>query len=194
MLSLIRLFTLLTSQEEGRESGAHTSSVLVTRDMNNTASFERVPWLRQWEFFTSLAELSNDTNIRKDCEDAVLHNFSFKYFNMPLKKKSPKKSVNSTLDVPSKAPFSMETVTADCIEPFLEGIRDRKTVESYRKTVRELEEVENRRARARGDGYYRKFDACHKHFAKKLAVFYRYDDMDLHILDIKEHINDSNKY
>ena len=113
---------------------------------------------------------------------------------MPLKKKSTKNSVKSTSEVPSTASFSMKTVTADCIEPFLEGIRDHKTVESYRRTVRELEEVENRHARARGDGYYSKFGACHKRFSKKLAVFYQYENMDLHILAIKEHINDSNKY
>ena len=113
---------------------------------------------------------------------------------MPSKKKSSHKPVINTLHIPMTASLSMRTITAKCIEPFLENIRDSRTVESYRRIVEELERAENRRARMRGDGYYPTYDACHKHFSKKLSVFYRYVGLNLHILAIKEHVNDRNHY
>lgn len=89
---------------------------------------------------------------------------------------------------------STKTDVRSVVEKWLEKCRDLPTIDAFHSELEELKSENNRLRRTRSDGYYHKYKACHRHFTNKLAIFYRYENTDLHILSIAQHTNDDNQW
>jgi hypothetical protein len=63
---------------------------------------------------------------------------------------------------------------------------------AFYEAVNELNTEENRISKPKSDGYIHWCKACHRHFTKKLAIFYEYKASRLCLLAVMQHLNDSN--
>ena len=70
------------------------------------------------------------------------------------------------------------------VTKWLAGCGDQRLVEMFTRVVNELELPKNRLSRAKGDGWYPKYEASHLHFYGRFSVFYRYEGTSLHILAV----------
>ena len=88
----------------------------------------------------------------------------------------------------------MTTDIRDEVKRWCRKCRDQSTLDAFYNELEELKSENNRLLRIKSNGYYQKYQACHRHFSDKLAIFYRYEKADLHILRIAQHTNDDNKW
>jgi hypothetical protein len=66
--------------------------------------------------------------------------------------------------------------------------------DAFDSVIEELNKVENRLAETKSDGYDYRLKACHKHIAKKVAVFYEYTKTEFRVFAVMKHFNDNNRW
>ncbi len=86
------------------------------------------------------------------------------------------------------------TVYSDEVRRWRNRNGNRSYFKDFDNTIAILERDENRVTQTTSDGYDHRYKACHKHFGKKLAVFYEYIGTDLHLLGVMKHFNDRNHW
>jgi hypothetical protein len=110
-----------------------------------------------------------------------------------MSKHKPYKSYNSN----SK---NSDNITVRSMRPFYSEEVDRwrhskgnaPDLDAFNEAIDFLNRAENRISQTKSDGYDYRWKACHKHFGKKLAIFYEYSNFRLRLLRVMKHHNNGN--
>jgi len=102
------------------------------------------------------------------------------------------KGKTSTVSSNSITVRPMEPSYSDTVKKWRDSKRNASYFSAFDEVILILNTDENRISETKGDGYDYRRKACHRHFTKKLAIFYRYVDTQLCVLAVMKHVNDSN--
>jgi hypothetical protein len=86
----------------------------------------------------------------------------------------------------------MKPFCSESVKKWRGSKRNASYFDAFDEVILILNRDENRILEPTGDGYDYRLKACHQHFTKKLAIFYRYVNTQLRVLAVRKHINDSN--
>jgi hypothetical protein len=86
----------------------------------------------------------------------------------------------------------MKPFCSESVKKWRGSKRNASYFDAFDEVILILNRDENRILEPPGDGYDYRLKACHQHFTKKIAIFYRYVNTQLCVLAVMKHVNDSN--